>query len=49
MDGQDSDYFDAATYALNFLREKKAGNEDTAAQYYSAIPDYLKGVLLPGY
>jgi len=62
MDGQEADYFDAATYALNFLREKKkaeelrkAGNsdssyyEDTAAQYFSSIPDYWKGVLLPGY
>lgn len=49
MDGQDSDYFDSATYALNFLREKKAGNENTAAQYYNAIPDYWKGILLPGY
>ena len=49
MTPDQQDYFNSTIYALNFLREKQAGYEDTAAQYYSAIPEYLRETLLPGY
>lgn len=49
MDEEDSTYANSMILALEFLREKQAGNEDMAAQYFSGIPDYYKEVLLPGY
>lgn len=49
MDEEDKTYANSMILALEFLREKQAGNEDMAAQYFSGIPDYYKEVLLPGY
>lgn len=49
MDGEDAALARDMMYVFNFLREKKAGNEDIASQYYSAIPDYLKAKYLSEY
>ena len=34
---------------FNFLREKKAGNEDNARKYWNAIPDEIRKEYLPEY
>lgn len=49
MDEEDRTYANSMILALEGLREKQAGNENMAAQYFSGIPDYYKEVLLPGY
>lgn len=49
LDSDDADMLNSMALALNFMREKKAGNEDMAAQYYEEIPEYLRDKLLPGY
>lgn len=36
-------------YVFNFLREKKAGNEDNARKYWNAIPDEIRKEYLPEY
>ena len=36
-------------YVFNFLREKKAGNEDNARKYWNAIPDGIRKEYLPEY
>lgn len=41
------DYLTSLVYAAEGLREKAAGHEDMAAQYWGAIPPYLQHRLLP--
>lgn len=36
-------------YVFNFLREKKAGNEDNAREYWNAIPEDMRKQYLPDY
>ncbi len=49
MDEEDRTYANSMILALEFLREKEAGNENMAAEYFAGIPDYYRKVLLPGY
>lgn len=42
-------YSQAIPYVYNFLREKKAGNENQAAIYWNAIPKDMRKEFLPEY
>lgn len=48
-DTSTNDYMNSMVLAAEGLREKAAGHEDMAAQYFSGIPPYLQHKLLPEY
>ena len=50
LDDDEYKYFaNSLLYVFNFLREKKAGNEDNAREYWNAIPEDMRKQYLPDY
>lgn len=42
-------YSNILIYVFNFLREKKAGNENQAREYWKSIPEDVRKEYLPEY